>query len=315
VTLAKISLKPTTLKKQTFFAGPREDGFFADTPGIFDLLNARIIDNDGDATNGLGQDGGGVDGFQGFNVLTYGIQIPISELQTSTYTAAFADLANGIANGGAATNTGVGVYASVSRRSVTLRSEHRDPRSLGRWVQVNRLGNPLFNEALVANSDKDRYNRSAPIGDNSFSRFALTPELPVLINTVFGTDFATEDRGDLALVFIPDVVRVDTTTPAVPVPGQDGFSRVGFVGGDTVTNSAGRVISSGWPNGRRIGDDVVDIALTAVASGPTFENVTILGDNVDTNDAFYNEVFPYLGTPHAGTTTNQRQDPNPLYSE
>ena len=105
------------------------------------------------------------------------------------------------------------------------------------------------------------------------------------------------------------MLRVDTTTDAVRLPGQKGFSRFGFAGGDTITNSAGRVISSGWPNGRRVGDDVVDIALTAVASGPSYSTVTVLGDNVDSNDEAFNQVFPYLGTPHAGTTTSQRQAP------
>lgn len=294
---------------EAVFAGPREDGFYADTPGIFDLLDARIIDNDRDNSDGLGQDGGGTDGFKGFNVLTYGIQIPLDQLQTSTYTAAFSDLANGIANGGAAQNTGVGVYASVSRKRITLRSNKAESRTAGKWIQVNRLGNPLFNEVLVALKDKDKYNRTLPTGDSIYQNYALTPELPVLINAVFGTEFQTTSRGDLALVFIPDVLRVDTTTDPVRLPGQEGFSRFGFAGGDTVTNGAGRIISSGWPNGRRPGDDVVDIALTAVASGPSYETVTVLGDNVDSNDQLYNQVFPYLGTPHAGTTTNQRQAP------
>lgn len=294
---------------EAVWAGPRDDGFYADTPGIFDLLNARIIDNNGTTSDGLGQDGGGVDGFKGYNVQTFAIQIPLSELKTSKYTAAFADLANGIADGGAATNTGVGVFASVSRKRVTLRSDNGMSRSFGEWIQVNRLGNPLFNEVLVSLRDKDKYNGTYPINDASFSKYATTPELPVLINAVFGTDFKTKNRGDLALVFIPDVLRVDTTTDPVRVSGQKGFSRFGFAGGDTTTNGAGRVISSGWPNGRRVGDDVVDIALTAVASGPKYQTVTVLGDNVDSNDEPYNRVFPYLGTPNAGTTTSQRQAP------
>lgn len=298
-----------TVGMEAVFAGPREDGFFADTPGIFDLLDARIIDNDGDSNDGLGQDGGGVDGFKGFNVLTYGVQIPLNQLKASPYTAAFSDLANGITNGGAASNTGVGVYASVSRKRITLRRSNGEAHSAGNWIQVNRLGNPLFNEVLVALKDKDKYNRTSPKEDSSFQNYALTPELPVLINAVFGTSFQTTSRGDLALVFIPDVLRVDTTTAPVRLAGQSGFSRFGFAGGDTVTNAAGRIISSGWPNGRRPGDDVVDIALTAVASGPSYAKVTVLGDNVDSNDQLYNQVFPYLGTPHAGTKTNQRQTP------
>lgn len=292
---------------EAVFAGPREDGFYADTPGIFDLLDSRIIS--GDSSNGLGQGGGGIDGFKGFNVMTFAIQIPISQLKVSGYTAAFANLANGIANGGAATNTGVGVYASVSRREITLRQQNAEPKSAGKWIQVNRLGNPLFNEVLVPLRDKDKYNRAFPAGDAAFSKYATSPELPVLLNAVFSTNFVATGRGDLGLVFIPDVLRVDTTTGSVRLPGQDGFSRVGFVGGDTAANGASRIISSGWPNGRRPGDDVVDVALTAVASGPSYSSVTVLGDNVNSNDHDYNRVFPYLGTPHAGTTTSQRQAP------
>ncbi len=98
---------------------------------------------------------------------------------------------------------------------------------------------------------------------------------------------------------IPDVIRVDTETGPVPLPGQAGFNRLSLIGGDAL----------GWPNGRRIGDDVLDIALSAIASGPTFATITTVGDNSDSNDQLYNTVFPYLGTPHAGPTVNQRQNP------
>jgi Domain of unknown function (DUF4331) len=108
-------------------------------------------------------------------------------------------------------------------------------------------------------------------------------------------------------VFIPDVIRVDTTTAPVRLAGQAGFSRFGFVGGDTTTDASGRVKSSGWPNGRRLGDDVADIALTAVASGPTYASVVVVGDNIAANDQVYNQVFPYSATPHAGPTN--RKDP------
>ena len=272
------------------WAGPREDGFYADTPGIFDFLDPRIIANDGE---GLGQRGGGVDGFMGFNVLTYAVQIPLDELDPQAFTNPFLG-----------EQTGVGVYASVSRRRVTLRATNRDVRSSGPWVQVNRLGNPLFNEVLVALRDKDRYNVTTPLDDDTFRKYAENPEVAFLINAVlFETDgsspLVTSGRADLAAVFIPDVIRVDTTTGPVALPGQEGFSRLSVLGGDT----------GGWPNGRRPGDDVVDIALSAVASGPTYETITLVGDNVDSNDQLYNQVFPYLGTPHAGSMVDQRQSP------
>ncbi|WP_193210911.1 DUF4331 domain-containing protein [Luteolibacter marinus] len=276
------------------WAGPREDGFYADTPGIFDFLDPRIIDNNGNGADGLGQDGGGVDGFKGFNVLTYGVQIPLDQLDPVAFQNPFLGQ-----------RQGVGVYASVSRKSKTTRSSHRVPSSRGSWVQVNRMGNPLFNEVLVSLRDKDRYNMTLPENDEDYRTYAENPEVAFLINAVLFADpegdgpLAISGRTDLAAVYLPDVLRVDTTTGPVLLPGQEGYSRLSFIGGDT----------GGWPNGRRPGDDVVDIALTAVASGPAYASITVVGDNVATNDQLYNRVFPYLGTPHAGPTVSQRTGP------
>lgn len=269
---------------EAVFAGPREDSFFADAPGIFDLLDPRILGPDGH-----GQTGSGVDGFKGFNVQTFALQIPISSLPQLAYSDPFTGAAKG-----------VGVYASVSRPRVTLRSHSGDPQSEGGWIQVNRLANPLFNEVLVALKDKDNYNRDVPTGDAAkYKTYALNPELAVLINAVFGLNFATTGRVDLAAVYIPDVIRVDTTTGPVPLIGAGG-NRLSGLGGDTTNGKW-----SGWPNGRRLGDDVVDIALTAVASGPDFKSIFVLGDNVNHNDQTYNFVFPYAATPHAGANNTK----------
>jgi Domain of unknown function (DUF4331) len=262
------------------FAGPRDDGFFADTPAIFDLLNVRILDNNGTLADGLGQDGNGVDGFKGFNVLAFAIQVP----------KALCEIVPGYPK--------VGVYASVSRRNRTYDNKGI-AKSSGPWTQVNRMGNPLFNEVLVATADKDRYNATSPKDDaTNFKKYAEMPELANLVNFVYGTTFATAGRTDLVGIFIPDVLRVDLSTGPVRLWGQPGFSRLSFIGGDTTTSGA----PSGWPNGRRLGDDVVDIALTALASGPAFTTITVVGDNADHNDEAYNQVFPYSGTPHAGTS-------------
>jgi hypothetical protein len=278
---------------EAVFAGPRDDGFFADVPGVFDLLNARILDNNGTLADGLGQDGDGVDGFKGFNVLAFAIQIPLDDLPTGAYSDAFFGQ-----------QTGVGVYASVSRPKITVRKAGNDVDSFGDWIQVNRLGNPLFNEVLVAFKDKDNFNATPPTEDSRYAAYASNPEVAALINLVFGTAFETADRQDLVNIFIPDVLRVATTTGPVTLEGEPGFSRFGFVGGDTTGG-----VSSGWPNGRRLGDDVVDIALTAVASGPVYDPITVVGDNVASNDMAYNAVFPYSATPHSGT--RNRKDPAP----
>ena len=165
----------------TVFAGPREDGFYCDIPGIFDLFDGRILDNDGDPNDGLGQDGNGVDGFKGFNVLHYAIVIPLKKLPSFPYTGALQP-----------PSYGVGVYASVSRPRVTLRSSTGGNTDSGPYIQVNREANPFFNEGLVALADKDNYNRALPTADAAnFAKYALHSELAVLINTVFGTNFQT----------------------------------------------------------------------------------------------------------------------------
>ena len=272
---------------EAVWSGSREDSFFADTPGIFDLLEARILGPDGH-----GQTGNGVDGFKGYNVLTFAIQVPVSSLPTIPYTDAFTGASHG-----------VGVYASVSRQRIKLLNASGDATNSGPWIQVDRLANPLFNEVLVALKDKDNYNRDVPTSDASkYKTYAENPEIAVLINAVFGTTLVTTGRNDLAAVYVPDVLRVDTTTAPVPLIGQGG-NRLSGLGGDTTNGKW-----SGWPNGRRFGDDVVDIALTAVASGPTYTSIFLLGDNINHNDQTYNFVFPYAATPWAGPTN--RKDPN-----
>ena len=283
----------------TTFAGPREDGFYADTGGIFDLLNGRILNNNGNPADSFGQDGNGVDGFKGFNVLHYAIVIPLANLaQTFTYT--------GVLQPG---STGVGVYASVSRPRTTLRTSTSADASSGAWVQVNRLANPLFNEVLVAAAGKDVYNRTSPTQDAAlFATYAQNSELAALINAVYGTSFVTTGRADLLAIFIPDVIRVNTTTGATRIAGDAAFSRFSFAGGDTIANGAGQQIPAGWPNGRRFGDDVVDIALSAVASGPNgYSNLTVVGDNMPGNDQVYNRTFPYAATPNSGTRNSKDQ--------
>jgi Domain of unknown function (DUF4331) len=280
---------------EVVWAGHRDDSFYSDIPGIFNLLDVRILDNNGSLADGLGQDGNGVDGFKGFNVLSVAMQIPISELESRGITEPYDSVFFG-------QQTGVGVYATVSRPRVTVRNNDGSIVRSGGWSQVSRLGNPLFTEGLVAFKDKDRFNRTPATQDASFATYARNPELATLINAVFGTSFVATNRVDLEKIFIPEVLRVVTTTDPVRVAGQTGFSRLGFIGGDT-TNG----VSSGWPNGRRIGDDVVDIALTAIASGPGYSTITVVGDNVATNDLPYHQVFPYLATPHSGS--NNRKDP------
>lgn len=254
------------------WCGQREDGFFGDVPGIFDFLGIRNPAKDG---------------FSGTNVQSINIQIPLSEI-----------LEEG-------DNPIVGVYATTSRRAVAIRGAEGGNNGPERWVQVGRMGNPLFNETLVSLRHKDLYNETEPRVDRGvFRQYAENCELAFLANAVLGTNFQVNDRQDLVGFFIPDVLKVDTSTDAVPLAGQPGFNRLSVFGGDTIMSPfQGTAIAAGWPNGRRLGDDVIDIALTAVASGPSYGTITPVGDNVNDNDASYNLTFPYAGTPFGGTTT------------
>ncbi|MBC8002326.1 MAG: DUF4331 family protein, partial [Opitutaceae bacterium] len=234
-----------------------------------------------------------------------------------------------------------GVYATTSRQSVTVLRDGKsfllpqlnngksfgvgDPNRAslesGRFVQVGRQGNPLFCEGLVAIADKDLYNRSIPRHDAVlFQKYALNPELAGLLNAlVFGGNGPAigSNRTDLAGIFIPDLIKVDLSTGPARLTGGNaddaGFSRLSVFGGDALTSQVqaglpgfpAGTIPGGWPNGRRFGDDVVDIAVTAVISDLRNNPLVIngpAGDNVNANDAIYNKELPYAATPHNGRT-------------
>jgi hypothetical protein len=271
------------------FAGQRDDGFYGDIQAIFDLLKLRAP-------------GKAVDSQGGFNVHTMVLNIPIEEIGGDQQI--------------------VGVYATTSRRQVTILGQLDDAR-FGSFVQVARQGNPLFNEGLVAIKDKDLYSRTSPEVDaRLFRKYALTPELASLINAlVLGSNVApTTNRTDIAGIFIPDLIKVDLSTGPARLagggathptnPDDTGFSRLGIFGGDTLVSSVqtgfgGGTVPGGWPNGRRFGDDVVDIAVTALISDLRVSPPIIrgpAGDNVNSNDIAYNKVFPYAATPLNGRT-------------
>lgn len=267
------------------FAGQRDDGFYADIQSIFDLLKLR---NPGKDSQG------------GFNLHLMALEIPIAELGGDQQIA--------------------GVYATTSRRSVRVLDDKQAPKNNGPFVQVARQGNPLFNEGLVAIADKDLYSRTSPSSDSElFRKYAETPELARLINLlVFNAPVAPEtNRTDIAGIYIPDLIKVDLSTSKARFagggptnPDDDGFSRLSIFGGDVLKSNIqdpfnnGGFIPGGWPNGRRFGDDVVDIAVTALISDLRDPNHLIIrgpaGDGVDRNDRAFNKVFPYESTPQNG---------------
>ena len=269
------------------FAGQRDDGFYADIQSIFDLLKLRSP---------------GKDSQGGFNLHLMSLVIPVAELGGDQQV--------------------VGVYATTSRRQIKVVGNTGDE-AFGRWVQVARQGNPLFNEGLVAIADKDRYSRTSPQLDSVlFRKYAEKPELAKLINLLVfgGSGPALEsNRTDIAAIYIPDLIKVDLSTPGCRLagggrnhptnPDDPGYSRLGVFGNDVLKSNIqdpfgnGGFIPGGWPNGRRFGDDVVDIAVSALLSdlrGPLVIRVADGVDGVSANDMAYNKVFPYESTPQNG---------------
>ncbi|MGF1475495.1 MAG: DUF4331 domain-containing protein [Geminicoccaceae bacterium] len=261
------------------FAGQRDDGFYADIQSIFDL-DFSFGAATGTPTKPFDSQGG-------FNVHTIVLNVPLSEL-------GHAQLA--------------GVFATTSR-SDDLSSKRRRPR----FRQVGRQGNPLFAEALIATGEKDRYNMTLPIRDERlFAEFAEDPELGRVLGV---TEIIP---GLIRSIFIPDLIKVDLTTGPARLAGQDGFNRLSIFGGDLLQSEFqdpfgnGGLIPGGWPNGRRFGDDVVDIALIALGAGGTdfaaFPSIDF--DGITANDITFNQVFPYAATPLNGRNHPSDGDPN-----
>ena len=276
------------------FAGQRDDGFYADIQDIFDL--DLLADASGFAFGTVtGTPTKPFDSQGGFNVHTIVLNIPLDELEGAT---------------------AAGVYAITSRRMpVTGKGNNagnHNPDS-GRFIQVGRQGNPLFVEALVGLADKDLYNQTQPTEDEQFRVYAKDPvegsDEGVEISRLLGV--TPPVPGLLEFIFIPDLIKVDLTTGPARTPNDPDFNRLSGIlevlggdvtGADVLINDEGQVVFGGWPNGRRFGDDVVDIALLAVGTAPAFVAAPD-GPNFDgvtENDITYNDVFPYGATPLNG---------------
>jgi hypothetical protein len=310
-------------KGYTAFAGQRDDGFYADVQSIFDLLKLR---NPGKDSQG------------GFNIHMMALRVPLSELggdqQTvgvfaTTSRPAFPLRGDRDDRDDRDDKDDKGRGRGHSLFDL-IRSSF--------FIQVARQGNPLFNEGLVALEDKDTYSRTLPTVDSKiFRKYAENPELASLINLLIGGGqqlAIPTGRVDIAAIFIPDLIKVDLSTDAVWLAGNGlgaadnpddiRFSRLSIFGGDIQESradghpfrlpsqflgmSAGKFfVPGGWPNGRRFGDDVIDIAIIALLSdlrNPA--NLKINDpfkgnyDGVTGNELGYNKVFPYEATPQNG---------------
>jgi hypothetical protein len=270
------------------FAGQRDDPFFVDLGSIFDLGGLRPFN----AFHAIPlPTAPGVDDVAGYNVHSIVIQVPTTQLTDISTT--------------------IGVYASASRPALRILSPTGNTKSVGPEVQVSRLGNPLVNEVLIPLGQKDYWNRQDPADDKQFVDHYLSPELAGLIHVLYPALPAppTTNRRDLVAVLLTGVPGLNSTGPTLAdelrlntaIPPAANPNRLGALAGDF----------AGYPNGRRLGDDVVDIELRAIACGygPILHTALGLcdlspndqiGDGVDANDKPFLSTFPYVAPPHVG---------------
>ena len=289
------------------FAGNRDEYFYIDL-GVFDALNLRSVGSTG-----------GIDSTKGYNVSSIAIEVPIQELTNS----------RAVPSAPTSPDAVIGVWATASRRTTRVLTGGAQTSS-GDWVQVSRLGNPLVNEVVIPLGLKDAFNAISPQVDGTIPRVvqAVTdPEIARLLQAVYGITIPPPPRNDLVSIFatgIPvnavtgpnyttflsdgtahEYLRLNVAIPITPIANQN---RLGLLGGDV----------AGFPNGRRVFDDVTDIALRAVAGGTPFTPATniapnnTLGDRVSSNpEGPLLTRFPYLLPPNQG---NQPRTSNaPLF--
>ncbi len=315
------------------FAGPSDDPFYLDLR-IFDLLYGGDLSEVG------------YDGLSGYNVNTVSLKLP----KTALVAGGNATQNPVIGVWSTTSRAKNRVLADNNAAPTTSVNEDSDTATdSGPFVQVSRLGNPLVNEAVVPANLKDFFNRSTPDTDGKFLPKVQDPEVPILVESIYKIPNPKQlggpaaNRNDLVAAFLTGfskdvfagrtfggagagVVDADLNSldinavspnpvPAeylrlnvgvAPVkPGDKGYSRLGVVGGDL----------SGYPNGRRLNDDVVDIALQVLEgvlvrpAGPTATAVAGLGDAVNGSDKTTGRTFPYVALPHSGSDPRIGQNP------
>jgi hypothetical protein len=295
------------------FAGQRAEGFYVDLGSIFDLGDLRPFASD-HAHYGLRSyptNGPGVNATKNLNVHSIALQVPISDLTQGGWTGSSVTDPSAV----------IGVWTSASRQAAQVWDF-----GVGPFIQVSRLGNPLFNEVIVPMGKKDYWNTVPPADDHQFASYVAQPELagllPSLYPTVFphlaALDLAQTPRADLEAILLTGIpsglipgfqnytgaTQADMLRLNVAIPPTDNPNILGLLGGDL----------AGFPNGRRVFDDVVTVELRAIA-GLTYHLV----DSAYTPDAAASAVtdglspvdldvpylthFPYLGVPHSGFST------------
>lgn len=257
------------------FAGQRDDPFYIDLGAVFDTLNLRNP---------------GTDMLSGFNVHTIALEVPAKLLTKD-------------GKGSDGTQFPVlGAYAATSRRSITVLRGPQSSDTRGSWVQVQRLANPLVNEAIIGTQFKDRWNALDPALEKQFLDFYQNLRLDTALEAVFQADAAPLlNVVDLLLKYpaqtvaaaggngdnqtLSELLRLNLTVPPTPLANQKPLTVL-----DPNPDNAG------WPNGRRPVDDVTDVAIKVIGGN----NYLTASDGVNANDRPLPETFPFLSTPWDG---------------
>ena len=279
------------------FAGTVDDPFWIDLGATFDTLNLRTLGSGVPAvltnTEDAARENFASDTVSGFAVNAIAIEVPIEMLtRTGRIEAASSPAAT------------IGVWATTGRPRVTIRRDLEGINTNGPIRQVQRMGNPLINELIIGTGSKDRFSMDQPKNDAQFANFLLDPALPRVVNALTNgvVGIPAPPRTDLLplVTYAPpiaatgtpsgpvaDLLRLNTGVAATP---ESSINRLGLLAGD----------AAGFPNGRRLQDDVTDIALRVAVGGvlaPGFNRFpnNRLGDGVNVNDTSYRGEFPYLG--------------------
>ena len=278
------------------FAGTVDDPFYIDLGATFDTINYRTLSSGipgvlTDAEDAAPQNFAS-DTVSGYAVNTIALEVPITML-TST----------GKVEPPTSPNATIGVWGTTSRPRVTIRHSPNPATNFASYRQVQRMGNPLINELVIGIGSKDRWSMDKPVNDKQFAHFDLDPAIAHIAEALYGgaLKIPPAPRTDLLPLVtyavpiaakgtptgpIADLLRLNTGVPATP---PDSASRLGLIGGDL----------AGYPNGRRLMDDAVDITLRVAVGGvlvPGFNQFpnNHLGDGVNVNDAPFRTQFPYL---------------------
>jgi hypothetical protein len=281
------------------FAGQRDDPFFVDLGTAFDAINLRV---------GTGNQGGGKDDLAGYGVHSIALQLPKSDVTVDGKSV----------SGPAASNAVVGVWTSTERPRVQVQGvasaakkhkKHGKKSDDDNFVQVSRLGNPLINELVIPLGQKDHFNATQPSEDAKlYGKYVLSPELAKVMNLLFHVNAPETNRTDIVQALLTGLpgktqigkhpVPADTLKINLGVPPSANPNRLGVLGGDL----------QGFPDGRRLADDVTDISLRVVA-GELKGNHVPLGDGVDANDKPFLSTFPYVTATNSGFDS---QIPKPI---